>query len=46
MSLAYLQLLHQYLDMMCKRPFPDEDVYELRRRRRQVAELIADWPDR
>jgi hypothetical protein len=44
MALGYLQMLHRYLIVACKNPFPDEDVHQLRRRRRLVAELIAAWP--
>jgi hypothetical protein len=43
-SLGYLQQLHRYLIVACANPCPDEDVHELRRRRRQVAELFAAWP--
>jgi len=45
-SLGYLHALHQYYDIMCKNPFPDENVYELRRKRTRIAELIAArWPN-
>ena len=40
-SLSELQVLHQYLCVVCRHPFPDEDVTELRRRRTQIAEMIA-----
>jgi hypothetical protein len=40
-SLEYLLALHKYLDFACKNPCHDEDVHELRRRRRLVAEAIA-----
>lgn len=43
--LSYLQALHRYLIVARKNPCPDEDIHELRRRRRLVAELIAGWKD-
>ena len=45
MSLAFLQQWHQYLITACKNPCPDEDVHDLRRQRRRVAELIACWKE-
>jgi hypothetical protein len=43
--LSYLQALHRYLIVACANPAYDEDVHELRRQRRQVAELIAGWKE-
>jgi len=40
-SRSTLQMLHQYLSLACRRPFPDEDVIELRRRRRQIADRMS-----
>jgi len=37
-----LQMYHDYLCLCCRRPFPDEDVVELRRRRSRIAHMIAD----
>jgi hypothetical protein len=42
LSLETLQKLHQYLCIACRHPFPDENVMELRQRRRRIAELIAE----
>jgi hypothetical protein len=42
-SHGYLQALHRYYCIMCKNPFPDENVHELRRKRTRIAELIAAW---
>jgi hypothetical protein len=44
MSLGYLQQWHRLLIEMCRNPFPDENVDELRRLRSLVAERIAAWP--
>jgi hypothetical protein len=41
-SLLKLQMLHEYLCLACRHPFPDENVIELRRRRRRIAEMIAE----
>jgi hypothetical protein len=41
-SLLKLQMLHKYLCIACRHPFPDEDVVEMRRRRRLIAEMIAE----
>jgi hypothetical protein len=40
-SLEWLLEYREYLDFACKNPCHDEDVHELRRSRRLVAEAIA-----
>jgi hypothetical protein len=42
LSLSTLQMLHQYLCIACRHPFPDENVIELRQRRWRIAEMIAE----
>ena len=40
-SLEYLLELHKYYVVVCKKACQDENVHELRRNRRLVAEAIA-----
>jgi hypothetical protein len=40
-SVNHLQAIHELLLYACKHPCPDEDLYELRRARTRIAELIA-----
>lgn len=45
-SSTYLSMLHHYLTLQIRHPFPDENPHELRRRRHLIAEMIVDAEDR
>jgi len=45
-SSTYLRMLHQYLTLQIRNPFPDENSHELRRQQRAIAEMIVDAEDR
>jgi hypothetical protein len=42
MTVEWLQMMHKLLCIACSNPCPDENVFELRRHRTLIAEMITE----